>query len=143
MTNPNTGKVPLTVNLPKPPEGMKWHLTETEFTTDHSGQIHFFLRPIVSATVMVEMTVPDAEMWVKAGMALEPFGPEVPLMRLAKSASAALARKPCPVMVCPDSEGLFTLCEASQRFCRDDHINYRDRRPCKHKDGEGHGGEHE
>ena len=41
-----------------------------------------------------------------------------------------MARKPCPVMVCPVSlKGTF-----DQR-CYGDHW---DRRPCKHKDGEGH-----
>ena len=46
--------------------------------------------------------------------------------------------KPCPVMVCRINGLLFYGTCGNQLYC-----THLDRRPCKHKDGEGHGGEHE
>ena len=54
MTNPNPGKVPLTVYVDPPPEGMEWY----EHWYRNAGQgedavalRQFKLRPIVPATV--------------------------------------------------------------------------------------------
>ena len=137
MTNPNTGKVPLTVYLPVPPEGMEWQIREPvpqrEYYAGKMVNIEAVLRPIVPATVMVEMTVPRSTAEYYATNFDHPE-PETHLAEMVDAARAAIARRPCPVMVC-------ALYGGKSRDCwrKDTH----DQRPCKHKDGEGHGGEHE
>ena len=137
MTNPNTGKVPLTIWVDPPPKGMEWKVSEfipqREYYAGKMVTIEAVLRPIQPATVMVEMTREDAE-WIKRN-----DGSMTTHHRngLVAAIAAALARKPdakpCPVMVhLPISGSRFAVC-----------INEYDktRRPCKL--AEGHGGEHE
>ena len=141
MTNPNTGKVPLTVpvtvNLPKPPEGMEWQIREPvpqrEYYAGKMVNIEAVLRPIQPATVMVEMLRDDAG-WVESQCRPSDFGQAVSdrATRVANTMRAALARKPCPVMVCGLRQ---TACYSEEPD------RCLDRRPCKHS--EGHGGEHE
>ena len=174
--------VDVTVKLKRPPDGMEWKVSEfipqREYYAGKLVTIEAVLRPIVPATVMVEMPREDAEYC--AGLSL--YGSRgVPDNGGAEShdamilaCRAALARKPeplcgklfadcacvhgiscqhdrnctrplghkephaevkpCPVMVC----GL------RQTACYSDEPDRcLDRRPCKHKDGEGHGGGHE
>ena len=123
MTNPNTGKVPLTVpvtvNLPAH-EGKEW-IQVFDVADDHVAAVSWELRPIVSATVMVEMTREDAEEWANhvVGSRL--------IENVRSAVRAALARKPCPVMV--------TVTPNPK------HYGIWPSRPCKLT--EGHGGEHE
>ena len=146
--------VDVTVKLPRPPEGMEWHDDiENTWACDDTHIIK--LRPIVPATVMVEMTRGDArafenQLWVEGSL----------YDRIAFACRAALARKPeppcrycgrgeqqhdsniciryqakpCPVKVCWRFNK-FTGCDAL------DNSSCMARRPCKHT--EGHGGEHE
>ena len=159
MTNPNTGKVPLTVYVDPPPDGKEWHEKWLYNALDpeinqYVVHVEWRLRPVVSATVMVEMTREDAE--VIADRFQRGHYTNAAESRMAEAFTVALARKPCgrkdwhtahddcngrlpnrkpcPVMVC----GL------RQTACYSDEPDRcLDRRPCKHKDGEGHGGGHE
>ena len=170
MTNPNTGKVPLTVYVDPPPEGMEWFTSHTDTYQEGRYKVAGFqLRPIVPATVMVEMTRED---W-------EDIFSNIPLChdssesRLRDSIFAALARKPypqfdhvkhvdptlapdeikvdgevyklklpCPVMVCRmNGLTLFVICNKYEECSTEWPGEHRDRRPCKLS--EGHGGEHE
>ena len=99
MTNPDT--VPVTVKLPRPPEGMEWYhhpqVNSGYELRDASGKVFAYraewnLRPIVSATVMVEMPVEVAER-VAVDWPDNPFC--VPdAKQIGVAARAALARKP-------------------------------------------------
>ena len=176
MTDPNTGKVPLTVWVDPPPVGMRWERLDESPPGDLIS-VDFALRPIVPATVMVTLPGDLAERVRALKLTTFPSDDEMQLrgaimMGLA-NARAALARKwvcdsfvctedyehgcrtiahsrkvcdlvdsgrhhtdrkPCPVMVHPWGTTKALLCEDPTD---------PDRRPCKHKDGEGHGGEHE
>ena len=178
MPNPNPGKVPLTVpvtvNLPegyeladtkmRPSHVGEWYLDNSiggarrRVGEEHPNAMRVILRPIVSATVMVEMTREDAEYhasWTG--------GSNIAILRLAVSARAALARKPYPQFdpakhvdptLGPDEVRLdgkvyklklpcpVMVCGLRQTACySDEPERCLDRRPCKHS--EGHGGEHE
>ena len=137
MTNPNTGKVPLTVYLPATKEGEEWVQTgEGNMGWPNKYQVHFELRPIVPATVMVEMLRDDAG-WVESQCRPSDLGQAVSdrAVRVANTMRAALARKPCPVMV-------HRLDEVDKSLWgRCDSLGCPDRRPCKLE--AGHGGEHE
>ena len=131
----HTGKVPLTVYVDPPPKGREWHEKWLYNALDpeinqYVVHVEWRLRPIVSATVTLE-GIPrrDAELIVKywANESADDIN-----SRLAASARAALARKPCPVMVHPLADGRIFECTTA-----DDPY----RRPCKLS--EGHGGEHE
>ena len=141
MTNPNTGKVPLTVYLPQPPEGMEWQIREPvpqrEYYAGKMVNIEAVLRPIVSATVMVEMPRDIVEGMVASAEELELD--RSPGDRMIAAFRAALARKPdakpCPVMV--------HLLISGSRFAACIDESDKTRRPCKlteghEKDGSAH-----
>ena len=154
----HTGKVPLTVWVDPPPEGKERHAIFQGFMADGAESWMLVLRPIMPATVMVEMTREDAEYhasWTG--------GSNIAILRLAVSARAALARKPYPQFdpakhvdptLGPDEVRLdgkvyklklpcpVMVCGLRQTACySDEPERCLDRRPCKHS--EGHGGEHE
>ena len=133
--------VDVTVKLKRPPEGMEWQIREPvpqrEYYAGKMVNIEAVLRPIQPATVMVEMTREDAER--RAG-SCDRHDQHFQFCRTDKhiecresaSVRAALARKPCPVMVCGLRQ---TACYSEEPD------RCLDRRPCKLI--EGHGGEHE
>ena len=183
MTNPNTGKVSMTVWVDPPPEGMAWKQDARFATGDEVLMVGLRARPIVPATVMVTLPGDLAERVRALKLTTFPSDDEMQLrgaimMGLA-NARAALARKPdsrCGYMYSPSSDDWHSNCpdcrgsgctrcveslghvgphaevkpcpvmvctwpSSGTTECRnpDCHI----RRPCKHKGGEGHGGEHE
>ena len=98
MTNPNTGKVPLTVYVDPPPEGMAWKQDARFATGDEVLMVGLRSRPIVPATVMVEIRGELAERVRATKLITLPSDDELELrgaimMGLA-NARAALARKP-------------------------------------------------
>ena len=164
--------VDVTVKLPKPPEGMEWKQDAPVDWSDNRNRfagesigITWALRPIVSATVMVEMPRDIVEGMVdsakeieldrspgdrmiaafRAALARKPY----PQFDPAKHVDPTLApdeikvdgtvyklRKPCPVMVCRlSADNRWKQCFVELRR----HHDYR--RPCKLE--AGHGGEHE
>ena len=167
MTNPNTGKVPLTVYLPATKEGEEWH--QMFVTVDEKvAAVSWELRPIVPATVTLEGILrEDAEFLKNLYNRIPTYPFQDNAFRVAAAARAALARKPespcrycgraeqqhdsnictgyearskpCPVMVCRKTDDSFGECiDASVRGCRS-----QIRRPCKHyegheKDGSAH-----
>ena len=168
MTNPNTGKVPLTVWVDPPPEGQEWY-QESRGWIVGEFLVHFVLRPIVPATVMVENLRADVEFYAQCQMIGTMENPaNNPLDRHIAACRAALARK--PEALCRDCQypeeahsagdrarldfnvcRRFTLerkpcpvmvCGLRQTACYSDEPDRcLDRRPCKL--AEGHGGEHE
>ena len=137
--------VPVTVNLPegyeladtkmRPSHAGEWYLDNSiggarrRVGEEHPNAMRVILRPIVSATVMVERDV------------LERLVDRIEVIQgcsssLTAHARAALARKPCPVMVC-NNGGHFGECVPFLHRADEQ----PDRRPCKLT--EGHGGEHE
>ena len=150
MTNPDPkpGQVLLTVWVDPPPEGMEWKVSEfipqREYYAGKMVTLEAVLRPIVPATVMVEMTREDAKDHAKRcdrhGADLRECNLLFKECRLAAAARAALARKPCSVMVCRTS-GDFAECGWASIARGGDVGNHTDRRPCKL--AEGHGGGYE
>ena len=136
--------VDVTVKLPRPPAGKEWHHAPLRWPNDPdwmqydeaSTTIVWKLRPIVSATVMVEMSRDDARRSAERcsihDFNLEECDTNNLRCRLATAARAALARRPCPVMVCALYGGKSKDC-----WRKDTH----EQRPCKLS--EGHGGGHE
>ena len=127
MTNHNTGKVPLTVYLPVR-ANREWVVIEQgthETAKETVATITLAARPIGPATVTVKIQRTTA--WAFAGNAVATREME---RELHAACHAALALKPCPVMVvgecdcCPDAE--------SRR--------QRHRRPCKLTEGHGKDG---
>ena len=135
----HTGKVPLTVWVDPPPEGKERHAIFQGFMADGAESWMLVLRPIMPATVMVEMTREDAEKraaFCSNHEYRDCIDPLFLVCRERAAARAALARKPCPAMVC-----LGALSESYLVCSGDNRKEHIDRRPCKHY--EGHGGEHE
>ena len=94
MTNPNTGKVSMTVWVDPPPEGQEWY-QESRGWIVGEFLVHFVLRPIVPATVMVENLRADVEFYAQCQMIGTMENPaNNPLDRHIAACRAALARKP-------------------------------------------------
>ena len=89
------GKVPLTVWVDPPPEGMAWKQDARFATGDEVLMVGLRARPIVPATVMVEMLRDDAG-WVESQCRPSDLGQAVSdrAVRVANTMRAALARKP-------------------------------------------------
>ena len=164
VPNPNPGKVPLTVpvtvNLPegyeladtkmRPSHAGEWYLDNSiggarrRVGEEHPNAMRVILRPIQPATVngsvLVEMSRDDARRSAERcsihDFNLEECDTNNLRCRLAVSARAAIARKPCPVMVHNDR----SCCIVQGKPYPDDDTN-RHSHPCKLE--AGHGGEHE
>ena len=117
MTNPNTGKVSMTVWVDPPPEGMAWKQDARFATGDEVLMVGLRARPIVPATVMVTLPGDLAERVRALKLTTFPSDDEMQLrgaimMGLA-NARAALARKPdsrCGYMYSPSSDDWHSNC---------------------------------
>ena len=165
MTNPNTGKVPLTVWVDPPSNGVEWISVLERLDSEDKMVVVFRRRPIAPATVMVEMEPRDAEFLAELMYATTPQS-----QRIKAAARTALARKREPLCrnckypeeahplgdrareswnVCsrfePDRKPcpVMVCINLSSQFvkCHDGGASHPGRRPCKLE--AGHGGEHE
>ena len=176
--------VPVTVNLPdgyeladtkmRPSHAGEWYLDNSiggarrRVGEEHPNAMRVILRPIVPATVMVEMTRKDVEYFSRLDYSSGEY------QRLSIAARAALARKPEPLCgkLFADCTCVYgTSCEHDRNCTRllghewphadrkpcpvmvcgtfsatvchnaEEPQRCLNRRPCKHD--EGHGGEHE